>query len=76
MNAEELAAAITELASKAFTRQELANLTDRQCSDYETLLGNRLLDDSLPPVTVMEAVGIKELLLEHLYHPALGRGSS
>ena len=73
MNKVELAAAITELALQAFTRQELASLTDRQCADYETLLGNRLMDDSLPPVTVMEAVGIKELLFEHLSHPAFGR---
>jgi hypothetical protein len=73
MNAQELSAAITELALKAFTRQELANLTDRQCVDYETLLAQRLMDKSLPPVTAMEAVGIKGLLLEHLSHPAFGR---
>ena len=53
--------------------QELSSLTDRQCSDYESLLAQRLMNKSLPPPTVMEAVGIKELLLEHLSHPALGR---
>jgi hypothetical protein len=36
-----------------------------------TLISRRLNDDSIPPPTTAELQGIKELLLEHLSHPAL-----
>jgi hypothetical protein len=36
-----------------------------------TLISYRLEDDSIPPPTTAELEGIKELLLEHLSHPAL-----
>jgi hypothetical protein len=62
--------AISEAASQVFSRDELKALTDQQCASFETLLVQRMQKQPAP--TLQELQGIKELVLEHLSHPALG----
>jgi len=62
---------IVEAALKVCTREELRSMSKPTLLSLGTLLGRRL--EKLPPPTVDELIGIKELVTEHLWHPALGR---
>ena len=63
--------AISEAALKVFTREELTQMPRALGVSLMSLIGNRLDESHKPPPTVAELEGIKELLLEHLSHPAL-----
>ena len=62
--------AISEAALKVFSRDELVQMPKQQRLSLMHLIAQRL--DKQPPPTVDELEGIKELVLEHLSHPALG----
>ena len=62
--------AISEAALKVFSREELQQMSEPSRLSLGVLLERRLAKQ--PPPTVDELQGIKELVLEHLSHPALG----
>jgi hypothetical protein len=61
--------AISEAALKVFSREELQAMSKPSRLSLGRLIEQRLM--RLPPPTVDELQGIKELVLEHLSHPAL-----
>lgn len=63
--------AISEAALRVCSREELSQMPRQLRLSLMTLISYRLEDDSIPPPTTAELEGIKELLLEHLSHPAL-----
>jgi hypothetical protein len=64
--------AICEAALKVFSRAEIAKLTKMQLSNFVYMVEMRLKEPG-PPPTVDELEGLKEILLEHLSHPALDK---
>ena len=63
--------AISEAALKVFSRDELTAMPKPQRLSLMGIIGRRL-DKKGPPPTLEELQGIRELVTEHLWHPALG----
>ena len=61
--------AISAAALQVCSREELVQMPRPQRSSLMHLIAKRL--DRLPPPTQDALQGIKELVLEHLWHPAL-----
>ena len=61
--------AILEAALKVTTREELAQMPRASLLSLGHLLEQRLLEKPAP--TLEELQGIKELVVDHLSHPAL-----
>ena len=64
--------AISEAALKVCSREELIQMPKPQRSSLMHLIARRLDKPGLPP-TQDELVGIKELVTEHLWHPAFNQ---
>ena len=64
--------AISEAALKVFSREELTQLGQPPLRSLGSLIGHRL-DRPGPPPTQDELVGIKELVTDHLWHPAFNQ---
>lgn len=62
---------IVESALKVCKHEELQSLSRPTLGSFLHLVEERL--SRLPPPTVDELVGIKELVLEHLWHPTVNR---
>jgi len=61
--------AIVEAALKVSSREELTQMSEPQRMSLMHLIAKRL--DRQPPPTQAELQGIKELVVDHLSHPAL-----
>jgi hypothetical protein len=64
---------ISAAALKVFSAEELESMPKPSLSSLGTLLARRLAQR--PEPTLEELQGIKELVVEHLWHPALGTSS-
>ena len=64
--------AISEAVLRVCSREELNQMDKVSLSNLGHLIGHRL-DRPGPPPTQDELQGIKELVTEHLWHPALSR---
>lgn len=62
--------AISEAALQVCSREELTQMSEPSRLGFLHLLKQRL--SRQPPPTQAELQGIKELVLEHAWHPALG----
>ena len=71
-NAPASSNAISEAALKVCSREELIQMERPQRSSLMHLIGHRL-DKPGPAPTQAELQGIKELVTEHLWHPALNQ---
>ncbi len=65
--------AISVSALKVCSREELAQMSKPALRRFLHLIAERL--DRQPPPSVDELPGIKERVLEHLWHPETGRQS-
>lgn len=63
---------ISKAALKVFSKEEISALPQIQRRNFLVLVQMRLEEAGQPP-SVSELEGLKELALEHLSHPALGR---
>jgi hypothetical protein len=63
---------ISKAALKVCSREELEQMSRPQRMNLMSLIATRL-EKAGPPPSVSELEGLKELALEHLSHPALGR---
>jgi hypothetical protein len=63
---------ISATALKVFSRDELIQMPRQQRLSLMGMIGRRLKKDG-PPPTQDELLGIRELVEEHLWHPALGQ---
>ena len=64
--------AISAAALKVCSREELIQMPKPQRSSLMHLIARRL-DEPGPPPTLAELEGIKELVTDHLWHPALNQ---
>ena len=64
--------AISEAALRVFSREQLTQMPEPQLRSFVALIGKRLLKEG-PPPTQDELVGIKELVTDHLWHPAFNQ---
>ena len=64
--------AISEAALKVCSREELTQMDKVSLSNLGHLIARRL-DKPGPPPTQDELVGIKELVTDHLWHPAFNQ---
>lgn len=73
MNKETVSSAdISKAVLKVFSKEEISALPEMQLENFAVLVQMRLEKAGQPP-SVSELEGLKELALEHLSHPALGR---
>ena len=63
---------ISEAALKVFSREELQQMSRPSLNSFLHLIEKRLNKPGAQPPTLDELEGIKELVVEHLSHPALG----
>lgn len=59
-------------ALKVFSREELTQMQTQPLRSLMGMISRRLKKDG-PPPTQDELLGIRELVEEHLWHPALGQ---
>lgn len=66
---------ISATALKVFSREELTQMPRQQRLSLMGMIGRRLEKDG-PPPTQDELQGLRELVEQDLWHPALGRSQA
>lgn len=66
---------ISATALKVFSREEFAALSPQQGNSFLGMVARRLEKDG-PPPTQDELQGLRELVEQDLWHPALGRSQA